>query len=58
MEFGRNMIGEGKSKTREGDLGLQPREIHLTSASFVFNNACVFVGKSGYISVRKNNQHS
>lgn len=58
MELGTDVMSRGQSRAREGDLDLWPPKIHLTSASSVFNNASVFVGKSNYISVRKNAHHS
>lgn len=50
-------MGEEPSKAR-GDLDLQPPKIHLHSASFALIHEYVFVGKSGDISVSKNNSHS
>lgn len=48
---------EEQSKARERDLNFLPPKIYPASASFVFNNACAFVGKPGYIFIRpwKNN---
>ena len=59
VAYGRNKMREWQ-QTREGDLDLQPPKAHLASASFALFfffaliNTCVFVGKSGYSSVRKN----